>query len=242
MTFLEQTERFRGTGERDSFGRTLEEFLAAYDGRQYETPANTADIVVVRCKEPYTHWGQPIQILMVKRKNHPSIGFWATPGGFVEMKEDLYTAACRELEEETGVRDLPLKQLSTWGAYDRDPRWRVITTSFVALAEGELAVQAGDDAADAVWMDAELSLEEACPDEKQTGKKEIWRLTLRNMEKEVQAFARVELTHSGHPLLSQTFYRLLESDQIAVDHGCIITEALLYLKGQLCSNGRKENG
>ena len=68
----------------------------------------------------------------------------------MELKEDLYEGAARELQEETGVTGLPLQQLRTWGAYDRDPRWRVITTSFLALAEGDLPVRAGDDAADAL--------------------------------------------------------------------------------------------
>ena len=47
---------------------------------------------------------------MVKRSNHPSIGFWATPGGFVELKEDISEGAARELEEETCVKGLPLRQ------------------------------------------------------------------------------------------------------------------------------------
>lgn len=122
MAFLDKLDGFYGTGERDSAGRTLEEFLEVYDARKYDTPANTTDIVVVRCRERLEHWGQPLQVLMVKRSNHPSIGFWATPGGFVEMRENLYEGAARELEEETGVKDLPLMQLSTWGDYDRDPK------------------------------------------------------------------------------------------------------------------------
>ena len=50
-------------------------------------------------------------------------------------------------------------QMATWGDYDRDPRWRVITTSYLALVEGDLAVQAGDDAADALWFKVNLKQE-----------------------------------------------------------------------------------
>lgn len=241
MAFLDKLDGFYGTGERDSAGRTLEEFLEVYDARKYDTPANTTDIVVVRCRERLEHWGQPLQVLLVKRSNHPSIGFWATPGGFVEMRESLYEGAARELEEETGVKDLPLMQLSTWGDYDRDPRWRVITTVFVALVEGDITVQAGDDAADAVWMDAELTRESAEADgpdaalEGMPGSREVWNLQLTNGEKQVHLHAKVEITHSAHRLLSQESYRLLECDGIAVDHGCIITQALLYLRKQLVS-------
>ena len=90
---------------------------------------------------------------MVKRSNHPSIGFWATPGGFVELKEDISEGAARELEEETCVKGLPLRQMRTWGEWQRDPRWRIITTSYLALVEGDLKVQAADDAKDAQWLD-----------------------------------------------------------------------------------------
>ena len=88
MAFLSDLRRFYGTGEKNPAGQSLEEFLEHYNPAKYESLCNTADIVVVRCEEKLTHWGQPLKVLMVKRSNHPSIGFWATPGGFVELKED----------------------------------------------------------------------------------------------------------------------------------------------------------
>ena len=71
------------------------------------------------------------------------------PAGGLNKGEPTKEAAARELEEETGIQGLPLVQMATWGAFDRDPRWRVITTSYLALVEGDIPVQAGDDAADA---------------------------------------------------------------------------------------------
>lgn len=225
--FLQDIERFAGTGEKNREGKGLREFLESYDAKKYDSPCNTTDIVVVRCGERLERWGQPLKVLLVKRANHPSIGFWATPGGFVELKEDLFQGAARELEEETGIKGLPLKQLDTWGAWDRDPRWRIITTSFVALVEGDIPVKAGDDAADALWMDAGLSLEEAGE------QRQVWRLSLENGERDIHLSARAEVTKSGTPLLEQEHYRLLESHGLAVDHGCMITQALLYLKRRL---------
>ena len=152
MAFLSDLRRFYGTGEKNPAGQSLEEFLEHYNPAKYESLCNTADIVVVRCEEKLTHWGQPLKVLMVKRSNHPSIGFWATPGGFVELKEDISEGAARELEEETCVKGLPLRQMRTWGEWQRDPRWRIITTSYLALVEGDLKVQAADDAKDAQWL------------------------------------------------------------------------------------------
>lgn len=231
MAFLEKLDRFYGTGECNRAGESLEAFLEKYNPKKYDCPSNTVDMVVVRCQEKYRQWGQPIKVLMIKRSNHPSIGYWAVPGGFVELREDMDRAAARELEEETGVRGLPLQQLRTWGSYDRDPRWRVITTSYLALVEGELPVKAGDDAADALWMDAELTQEaEAEPGDETGHTAEIWRLVLTNAERHIAVSARVKYSCRTAGILPQEKYELLESDGIAVDHGCIITQALLYLR------------
>ncbi|MDO4296059.1 MAG: NUDIX hydrolase [bacterium] len=229
MAFLEDISGFYGTGEKNRQGQSLEEFLKEYNPKKYDCPSNTTDIVVLRSRDSLQRWGQPLQVLMVKRSNHPSIGFWATPGGFVEMREDLYEGAARELEEETGVKNLPLKQMRTWGAWKRDPRWRVITTSFLALVEGELPVKAGDDAAEALWFDVKLTKEAKRLEEKA----EIWRLELRNAEKGIRLWARVGIYQKGIPLLMEENYELLECEGIAVDHACILTQALLYVKERL---------
>ena len=135
--------------------------------------------------------------------------------------------AARELEEETGIQNLPLVQMATWGDYDRDPRWRVITTSYLALVEGDIAVQAGDDAADALWF--KISLEKG--ESKETG--EVWNLVLVNEECNIEVSAKVSVTSTGHKILNQKTYKLIENHKLAADHGCLITQALLYLKEKL---------
>ena len=145
------------------------------------------------------------------------------------MRENMDEGAARELEEETGIQGLPLVQMATWGDYDRDPRWRVITTSYLALVEGELAVQAGDDAADALWF--KVSLKQESNDTE--NRMEVWNLSLVNEERKIQVGAKVELIHSGHKLLDKKQYRIVENNCLAADHGCLITQALLYLKEKL---------
>ena len=231
MRFVEDISRFYGTGEKNKQGQTLEEYLDGYDPRQFDLPSNTTDVIVVRCEEELKNWNQKLEVLLIKRANHPGIGFWATPGGFVEMREHLDDGAARELEEETGIKNLPLVQMATWGNYDRDPRWRVITTSYLALVEGDLAVQAGDDAADALWFRVELE-QEHDEIEKNTNV-EIWNLKLTNAENKISVGAKVSITHSGHKLLDQKQYQIVENDGLAADHGCLITQALLYLKDKL---------
>ena len=228
MTFLKDNAPFKGTGEKNRNGESLEEFLEGYNPKKYDNPSNTTDIVVVCSPEKLEHWGQPVKVLLVKRSNHPSIGFWAAPGGFVELREDLFAGAARELEEETGLKGLPLKQLETWGKWDRGLRWRVITTSFLALINGEMPVKAGDDAAEAAWMDVELKEEPAKEEFYQ-----IWNLDLTCQERGISVGARVGITRSGNSILTQETYHLLSARGLAVDHGCIITQALLYLKERL---------
>lgn len=83
----------------------------------------------------------------------PYQGMWAMPGGFMEMDETLEQTALRELEEETGLRDIKLTQFRTFSQVDRDPRTRVITTVFfgeVSLEKDD--AKGGDDAEEAQWF------------------------------------------------------------------------------------------
>ncbi len=134
--------------QRDENGKTLDEFLAEYDVNAYEHPSVTVDMAVFTLKKADT--GFKMAVLLIKRRNHPSIGMYAMPGGFVEMDEPIYQAASRELIEETGVEGLHFRQFGTFGDLDRDPRTRVISVGHYAVAsEGSLKICAGDDAASA---------------------------------------------------------------------------------------------
>jgi 8-oxo-dGTP diphosphatase len=94
------------------------------------------------------------KLLLVNRKNEPFKGKWCLPGGFVDLDEELETAAARELAEETGLAGVRLEQMHTFGSIGRDPRGRVITVTFMGIAtEGKKRTKAGDDAAKARWFD-----------------------------------------------------------------------------------------
>jgi 8-oxo-dGTP diphosphatase len=74
----------------------------------------------------------------------------------VELDETLEQAAARELEEETGVTGVDLKQFHAFSNLDRDPRTRVITIVFYGMVSLEnSAVKGGDDAESAEWFPVE---------------------------------------------------------------------------------------
>lgn len=118
-----------------------------YDASKYERPSVTVDVVMMSLRQ------RDLQVLLVKRRSWPYEGMWAIPGGFVNIDESLETAAKRELQEETGVQDVYLEQLYTFGDPGRDPRTRVITVVYFALLDSErLQVKAASDAADVGWF------------------------------------------------------------------------------------------
>lgn len=95
-----------------------------------------------------------LQVLVVERRNDPFQGWPALPGGFLRPAEGLYDTAKRELAEETGLDATPLhlEQLHTYGTPDRDPRGRVVSVAYLALAPDLPIPKAGSDARSASWV------------------------------------------------------------------------------------------
>ena len=94
------------------------------------------------------------KVLLIRRGQDPYKGKWAFPGGFIEMDEELRHAAARELAEETGLSNVKLQQMHTFGTIGRDPRGRMITVTFIGVVGADnMQVTPGDDAAEAKWFD-----------------------------------------------------------------------------------------
>jgi 8-oxo-dGTP diphosphatase len=97
----------------------------------YEQPGITVDLVI------FTVNKDKLKVMLAKRAEAPFLGCWSLPGGFLLISESLEDAAFRVLKEKTGVKDVYLEQLYTFGKPNRDPRARVITVAYFALIPWE---------------------------------------------------------------------------------------------------------
>src|ERR671931_2424050 len=124
-------------------------------GSRYPRLAVTVDLVVLTVRD------EALKVLAVTRRSQPFQGRWALPGGFVEVDESLDQAAGRELAEETGLPPgvVHLEQLASYGDPKRDPRGRVVTVAYLALAPDLPTPRAGDDAAGADWVEVRKLLQ-----------------------------------------------------------------------------------
>ncbi len=117
-----------------------EEFLKDYDPSKFDRLAVTTDILIFSISEEYEDnyrklSSKHFSVLLVKRDNYPYKDKWCLPGGFIKVDEDIEDAPIRILKNETGISDIYLEQLYTYGGVDRDPRMRVISTSYMALID-----------------------------------------------------------------------------------------------------------
>lgn len=131
------------------------------------------------------------KLLLVNRKWEPYKGCWAIPGGFIEIDEELEDAVARELEEETGLVNIELEQMRTFGRVGRDPRGRQITVVFMGIAgKGQKRVRGGDDAAEARWFDIERLPENMAFDHRAVAEFAIARLKRKRAYREKVGWAK----------------------------------------------------
>ncbi|MEK3915933.1 NUDIX domain-containing protein [Paenibacillus sp. FSL H7-0331] len=224
---------------RDRNGLTEQEYLQAYDASIYERPSVTVDMLIftVMNKEQDNYRKLPeksLQLLLIKRGEHPFIGQWALPGGFVSVHERVEDAALRELKSETNIENIYMEQLFTWGDVERDPRTRVISCSYMALVDRtSLDIQAGDDAADAKWFEVAYHVFQ----EKKTNLdhgyelEKLLKITLRNGLETVSATVKIVEVVSGRS--TRVSREVVDSQGIAFDHAKIIEYAIERLRNKI---------
>lgn len=74
-----------------------------------------------------------LKVLIIERNEEPYKNWWALPGNFVQQDEGIELAAERILYEMTGLSDIYMEQLFTFGDIGRHPQGRVITVAYFAM-------------------------------------------------------------------------------------------------------------
>ena len=200
-----------------------EEFLKDYDSSIFEKLSMTVDILVISVSNEETSNyrktdKKKMSILLVKRDDYPYKDKWCLPGGFVDINEDIEEAPIRVLKRETNVDNIYLEQLYTFGSVNRDPRMRIVSTSYMALIDkNKLEGKLNENAS---WFDI-VSINE---------KNNIVDVILNN------GFETI--TFSIKKILKEKTtdsYKLIEvkNDKIAFDHTLVILTGLERLKNKV---------
>ena len=223
-------------------------FLAGYDLTKYDRPSVAADIVVfaIMADGERDNTRKPqdkkLKILLIERGGYPYKGCWAMPGGFCRKGEDVIDSARRELCEETGIGDAYVKLVGVYGEPGRDPRGWVISSTYMALMDGErCSIEAGDDAQDARWFTVELTDitgdgEKIAINEEDSatvGNAKRYRLVLTDSSSDTRLSAVLRKTDMSTCGRSSDSYDIEECEGLAFDHARIITEAALGLREDL---------
>lgn len=202
--------------------KSEEEFLRDYDPSQFDRLSLTTDILIFsvsdEIQENYRKLNKKhFSILLVKRDTYPFKDKWCLPGGFIKIDEDIEDAAIRILEKETNLKDIYLEQLYTYGNPNRDPRMRVISTSYMALIDkNRLHNKISKNAS---WFNV-FVLED---------KKEI-NVTLDNGNETIKFKVRKVLKEKT---TDRYKYEIIENEKLAFDHPLVITSGISRLKNKL---------
>lgn len=219
---------------------TEKEFLQNYDMSKYEKPSVAVDMAIFTVKdfqqENYRKLPQKkLNILMIKRGNHPFKDMWALAGGFVMKGESTEQSAKRELFEETGVENIYLEQLYTFSDNNRDPRGWIMSCSYMALVNAQkLNAHAGDDAKEVMWFNVDYDLtsqNEMVSNGVKTVEK-YYTLTLQSDDGKI--ILKSELCNKLHISISGSWCECVElSSDLAFDHAKIISYAIERLRNKL---------
>ncbi|MDR2202653.1 MAG: NUDIX hydrolase [Clostridiales bacterium] len=188
-------------------GQTLEEFLESYDPTVYRKPFITVDNIVFSMADD-----KPV-VLLIKRGNHPCIGEWAFPGGYVNENESCEAAAARELKEETGLELNEPEQLVTVSTPHRDIRGWTVSNCFFTVIESPEPVAGKDDADDADWFTIDYA-----------AKDDLYELILKSGGKFLRAKMNIVRTRVGTIDLNRS--EITDCDGIAFDHAKLILYAI----------------
>ena len=202
--------------------KSEEEFLKDYDSNAFEKLSITADILILSVADEETGNYRKLSekkfsVLLVKRNTYPFKDKWCLPGGFVGYNEDLEDAARRILKNETNLENIYIEQLYTFGTPNRDPRMRVLSTSYMSLIDkNRLDTKLAKNAA---WFNITL-LED----------KDSIYVTLDNEIETINFVIKKVLRDKS---TDRYDYIVDKNDKIAFDHPIIIVSGISRLKNKI---------
>ena len=207
----------------DKVYNSEEEFLKDYNSDNFEKLSMTTDILIFGISDELVDnyrktSKKKMSILLVKRDNYPFKDKWCLPGGFIDIDEDLDEAPKRILKKETNVENIYLEQLYTFGSVNRDPRMRVVSTSYIALIDkNRLNNKLSQNAC---WFDI-VFFEE---------KNNIVDITLNNgsitINFKIEKILREQTT-------DRYSFKLKKNDLLAFDHPLVILSGIERLKNKI---------
>ncbi len=217
-----------------------EEFLKNYNPSEFERPSVTNDVLIFTTDDMVEENSRKVprkglQILLVKRNDYPFKDKWAIPGGFVRMDESLEEGAIRRLREETGIDNVYIEQLYTFGEVSRDPRTRVISVANVALiAKENINYKKADENMETKWFWIKKELINSSVDDRYIINK--YKLNMVSEDEKVSiSYDICEKTEKTITRRTETDYVVSEDskDELAFDHGKIIDFAVERIRNKI---------
>ncbi|MBQ9990657.1 MAG: NUDIX hydrolase [Lachnospiraceae bacterium] len=218
------------------------QFLSRYDISDFERPSVAADMAIYSIMEEGRRENfrklppKALKILLIKRASYPYKDCWALPGGFCRPDESIYETAKRELYEETNVEAAYLELAGVFGDIGRDPRGWIISNTFLSLIDADTCeLRAGTDAWEAKWFTIETRRKEIKKEvTEETAEIETeYTLLLSHEETGISLAAKIRERQQFKHYHETVYYEILESDQLAFDHGKLILHTLLFLRKSL---------
>ncbi len=202
--------------------KSEEEFLKDYDSSKFEKLSMTTDILVFsvsdEIQENYRKLNKKhFSILLVKRNDYPFKGKWCLPGGFIKIDEDIEDSAKRILANETNLHNIYLEQLYTFGNPNRDPRMRVVSTSYMALIDKNKLNEKISESSS--WFNVNLLEDNEFIDITLNNGRETIKLKIKKVLKEKTT--------------NRYQYEVLKNDRLAFDHPLVIISGISRLKNKL---------
>lgn len=215
------------------------EFLKNYDASKFERPSVTNDVLIFTTEDKKEENSRKVprkglQVLLIKRDEYPYKGKWSVPGGFVKMDESLEEGALRKLKEKTGIENVYLEQLYTFGEVDRDPRTRIISIGNLALISKDSIIYSENaENKETKWFWADKILKEKEVSDKYITKKYLLTLKCEDIKINYEVVEKTERTLIRKTTKSYRFLEEESTEELAFDHCKILDLGIDRLRNKL---------